>query len=134
LAAAEFAAAFALHLDVLVTLDFGLMGLGDPREVHAELQRFLKAANSWLGERKLPVAWIACIERAQAGNLHAHIAIHVPGIRRDGNDLRGPRYRTHFRRWAREAVARRTGEIIPKAVNVRCSLVPSVIAHWLSVT
>src|SRR5688500_8312255 len=92
LAAAEFAAAFALPLDVMITIDFGRMAINDPQEAQGELQRFLKAASTWLAERRLPVAWIACIERAQAGNLHAHIAIHVPGMRRDGNDLRGIRY------------------------------------------
>ncbi len=134
LAAAEFAAAFTLFLDVMVTLDFGRMGIEEPCEARDELQRFLKAANAWLAERHLPVAWMACIERTRTGNLHAHIAIHVPGMRKDESGLRGVRYRTHFRRWARAAVGRRVGEIVPRTVNVRCSLVPSVISHWLSVT
>lgn len=134
LAAGEFSAAFALYLDVLVTLDFARIGVRGPHEARDELQRFLKAASSWLSERRLPVVWIACIERGGNGGFHAHIAIHVPGMRRDGNELRGIRYRTHFRRWAREAVARRVGEVVPRAINVRCSLVPSIISHWISVT
>ena len=134
LAAGEFSAAFALYLDVLVTLDFERMGVTSPDEALEELRRFLKAANSWLAERKLPVAWIACVERGRAGSLHAHIALHVPGIRRDSDTVHGVRYRTHFRRWAREAIARRVGEVVARSVNVRCSLMPSVISHWISVT
>lgn len=134
LAAAEFAAAFLLYLDVLVTLDFGGMGITAPKEAHSELKRFLKAMNSWLGERTLPVAWIACIERSTAGSLHAHIAVHVPGMRRADGKLHGVRYRTEFRRWARGAIARKIGATVPRLVNVRCSLLPSLIAHWISVT
>lgn len=133
LAAAEFAAACSLCLDVMVTLDFGRMSVVQPVMAKLELNRFLKAANSWLAERSLPVAWIACIERNKAGNLHAHIAMHVPGMLKNGDDLTGVRHRTHFRIWAREAIARRIGEIVPRAVNVRCSLEPSMIAHWICV-
>lgn len=134
LAAGEFSAAFALYLDVMVTLDFRRMGIEDPLEARDELQRFLKVANAWLAERQLPVAWIACIERAWSGNLHAHIAIHVPGMRRDADGVHGVRYRTHFRQWARDAVVRRVGDVSPRAVNIRCSLMPSIISHWFCVS
>jgi hypothetical protein len=134
LASAQFAEALFLYLDVLVTIDLGAMGLAEPEDARGELQRFLKAMGSWLNERALPVVWIACIERAKAGNLHAHIAVHVPGMRREGDQLHGTRYRTLFRRWAREAVQRRVGKKVPGLVNVRCSLEPSLIAHWICVT
>lgn len=133
-AAAEFAAASFLYLDVLVTLDFARMGIAEPAEARDELQRFLKAANSWLGERQIPVAWLANIECDRNDGLHAHIALYVPGMRDEGGKLHGARQRTHFRRWAREAAARRVGEVIPKAVNVRCSLKTSIISHWICVT
>lgn len=133
-AAGEFAAASLLYLDVLVTLDFARMGIAESEEARGELQRFLKAANSWLNERRLPVAWLASIECDRKGGLHAHIALHVPGMREEGGKLHGTRHRTHFRRWAREAAARRIGEVIPKAVNVRCSLKSSIISHWICVT
>lgn len=134
LAAAEFSAAFSMYLDVLVTLDFGRMGIADPEKARMELQRFLKAANSWLGERGLPVAWVANIERDSKDGLHAHIALHVPGLRVEEHELIGVRHRTHFRSWARDAVRRRVGRRIPRAVNVRCSLKSSIISHWICVT
>jgi hypothetical protein len=134
LAAGQFSAAAFLYLDVLLTVDFGAMGIAAPDEARIELQRLLKTMNTWLSERKLPVAWIAAIERAKAGNLHAHVAVHVPGMRREEGGLRGTRHRTHFRRWARDTVARRIGRSVPRIVNVRCSLVPSLIAHWVCVT
>jgi hypothetical protein len=110
------------------------MGIAEPAEARDELQRFLKVANSWLGERQIPVAWLANIECDRNDGLHAHIALHVPGTREDGGKLHGARPRTHFRRWVREAAARRVGEVIPKAVNVRCSLKSSIISHWICVT
>jgi len=134
LAAAEFAAAQPLYLDVLVTLDFGRMRIHDAQGAKFELQRFLKAADAWLRERNLPVLWLAAIERDRLGGFHAHIAIHIPPMLKTDGKLYGRRHRTHFRRWAREAVARRTGEYIPKAVNVRCTLTQSIVAHWVCVT
>lgn len=134
MAAAQFAAAISLPLDVLVTIDFSAMGATQSDEARAELQRFLKTMAAWLNERRLPVVWIASIERGRGGNLHAHIAVHVPGVVKNGDRIEGIRYRTQFRKWAREAMARRVGQAIPRLVNIRCGLAQSEIAHWICVT
>lgn len=134
LAAARFAAALFLPLDVLVTVNFSAMGVNDSGEARQELHRFVKAMGSWLNERGLPVVWIAVIERGVSGNLHAHIAVHVPGVAKEGGQIIGPRHRTDFRKWARRAMARRTGTKVPRLVNVRCGLVATEIAHWICVT
>lgn len=134
LAAAQFAAAFALPLDTMVTLDFGRMNIATPREARDELQRFIKNANAWLYDRRLPTASIAVVERSTAGNFHAHLALHVPGMRRDEGRLLGIRHRSHFRAWASEYSDRRLGEHVPRAVNVRGSLCPSILRHWISVS
>lgn len=134
LAAAQFAAAFALPLDTMITLDFGRMNIDTPREARGELQRFIKNANAWLYDRRLPAASIGVVERSTSGNFHAHLAIHVPGMRRDAGRLVGIRHRSHFRAWAGEYTDRRLGEHVPRAVNVRGSLCPSILRHWISVS
>lgn len=134
LAAAQFATAVSLPLDVLVTLNFTAMGVTQAGEARTELQRFLKTMAAWLNERRLPVVWIAAIERGRGGNLHAHIAVHVPGVAKDGDRVVGIRYRTQFRKWAREAMARRVGAAVPRLVNIRCGLTQSEVAHWICVT
>jgi hypothetical protein len=134
LAAAQFAAAIFLPLDVLVTVNFSAMGVDDADEARRELQRFVKAMGAWLNERCLPVIWIATIERGAGGILHAHVAVHLPGVMKDGSLIIGPRHRTHFRNWARRTMARRTGAKIPRLINVRCGLVATEIAHWMCVT
>ncbi|QGN55909.1 hypothetical protein [Novosphingobium sp. Gsoil 351] len=134
LAAAEFAAAFALPLDTMVTLDFGRMNLSEPSEARDELQRFVKTANAWLYDRGLPTASIAVVERSMGGNMHAHLAMHVPGMRRDEGRLLGIRHRSHFRAWASEYTDRRLGKHVPRAVNIRGSLCPSILRHWISVS
>lgn len=134
LAAAEFAAAFALPLDTMVTLDFGRMNIDAPREARDELQRFIKTANAWLYDRRLPTASIAVVERSTAGNFHGHLAMHVPGMRRDDGRILGIRHRSHFRAWASEYTDRRLGEHVPRAVNIRGSLCPSTLRHWISVS
>lgn len=134
LAAAQFAAAFALPLDTMVTLDFGRMNIDAPREARNELQRFIKNANAWLYDRRLPTASIAVVERSTAGNFHGHLALHVPGMRRDEGRLLGIRDRSHFRAWASEYSDRKLGEHVPRAVNVRGSLCPSILRHWISVS
>jgi hypothetical protein len=134
LAAGAFSAAISLPLDTLVTLDLAAMGIQDADEARRELHRFIKVMASWLNERRLPVVWIASIERGKGVNLHAHIAVHVPGNIKRRGEIVGIRYRTQFRRWAREAMARRVGRAVPRLVNVRCGLVQSNIAHWICVT
>lgn len=134
LAAAEFAAAFAFPLDTMVTLDFGRMDIDAPREARHELQRFIKTANAWLYDRRLPTASIAVVERSAAGNFHGHLAMHVPGMRREAGRLLGIRHRSHFRAWAGEYTDRRLGKHVPRAVNVRGSLCPSILRHWISVS
>lgn len=134
LAAAQFAAALFLPLDVLVTVNFSAMGVNDPGEARKELHRFVKAMGAWLNERRLPVVWIAVMERGAGGILHAHIAVHVPAVVKDGSQIIGPRHRTDFRKWSRRAMARRAGTKVPRLVNVRCGLVPTEIAHWICVT
>lgn len=134
LVAAQFAATIFLPLDVLVTINFTAMGVTRSDHARAELQRFLKTMAAWLNERRLPVVWIAAIECGTGGILHAHIAVHVPGVVKNGDRIDGIRYRTQFRKWAREAMARHVGQVIPRLVNIRCGLQQSEVAHWLCVT
>jgi len=134
LAAAEFAAAFLLFLDMMITLDFGRMGIATYQAARDELQRFTKTANAWLYGRGLPTASIAVIERSRTGNFHGHIAMHVPGtLRGEDGKIEGIPYRSQFKAWAREYTDRRFGEHVPRAVNTRGSLGPSMLRHWIAV-
>lgn len=134
LSAAQFAADFALPLDTMVTLDFKRMNIDGPHESRAELHRFIRNANAWLYERELPTASIAVVERSPNGVFHGHIAMHVPGMRREDGKLIGNRYRSDFRAWGRRYTDRRLGVHVPRAVNVRTSLCPSMLRHWISVS
>jgi hypothetical protein len=134
LAAAQFALAKALPLDVMVTINFTAMGITEADGARTELHRFSKAMGAWLNSRRIPVVWIAAIERGPSGVLHAHIAVHVPGVTEQDNPMPDVPYRTQFRKWARETIARRIGKMVPRLVNVRCGLKQCEVAHWACVT
>ena len=125
-AAAEFAEYCRLLLDLLVTLDFGRLGITTAAGAQEALHKFLRCFAAWCNARAIPPLWIACIEMARDGSYHAHIAVYVPEDL--GDD--GVGVRTAFREWAKGFSGRR-GPHVPKAVNVRGGRKHSIITHWI---
>jgi hypothetical protein len=131
--AAEFAAWWKLPLDTMVTVDLSRMGIVTAQGAADEVRRFLKCSNDWLsGQRKIPAAWIYAIERG-LGGLHAHIAMHVPGVP-SGIEDTVVDCRALFREWARGYTDRRFGTHIPRAIYPRAPKRESWLRHWINVS
>ena len=80
LAGGGFSLAHHLPLDTMVTLDLGRLGVLNEADAPITLRAFVRRAKAWSYDRGLPTASISVIEKDRRGGLHAHIALHIPGL------------------------------------------------------